>query len=220
MGRDIFFYSISIDPETDTPERMKQYAETFGAGPGWLFLTGLPEDINEIRYRLGDRSRFLGDHRNDVLLGNGFTGQWQRDLAMGDLDRLILTIQSLNPDRVRHAPRWRAAPHDQLEAIELTGPPGEPSYLKACAGCHSIGEGNRVGPDLAGVTQRRRAGVADQLHCQPGQDPRRQGSHCARACRQIPDRAHALHRRLGPRGRRPRRLHRGPARASTPANCP
>ena len=40
MGRDIFFYSISIDPETDTPARLKQYADAFGAGPGWLFLTG------------------------------------------------------------------------------------------------------------------------------------------------------------------------------------
>ena len=28
MGRDIFFYSISIDPETDTPERLKQYADS------------------------------------------------------------------------------------------------------------------------------------------------------------------------------------------------
>jgi len=39
MGRDVFFYSISIDPETDTPERLKEYAKTFAAGPGWLFLT-------------------------------------------------------------------------------------------------------------------------------------------------------------------------------------
>ena len=54
MGRDVFFYSITVDPDTDTPERMQDYAKTFGAGPGWLFLTGKPEHINEIRYRLGD----------------------------------------------------------------------------------------------------------------------------------------------------------------------
>jgi protein SCO1/2 len=155
MGRDVFFYSITVDPETDTPERMANYAKTFGAGPGWLFLTGLPEHINEIRYRLGERSRFLGEHRNDLLLSNGFAGQWQRDSAMGDLDRLILTIQSLNPAAFGTTP-LAMSPHDQLQAIELTGPPGETLYLKACAGCHSIGEGNRVGPDLAGVSQRRR----------------------------------------------------------------
>jgi protein SCO1/2 len=153
MGRDVFFYSISVDPETDTPERMHDYAKAFGAGPGWLFLTGKPEHIQEIRYRLGERSRFLGEHRNDLLLSNGYVGQWQRDSAMGDLERLVLTLKSLKPAAFQ-APA-RAGPQQQLEAIELTGPPGEALFLKACAGCHSIGEGQRVGPDLAGVTQRR-----------------------------------------------------------------
>jgi protein SCO1/2 len=175
MGRDVFFYSITVDPETDTPERMENYAKTFGAGPGWLFLTGQPEHINEIRYRLGERSRFLGEHRNDLLLSNGFAGQWQRDSAMGDLDRLILTLQSLNPAAFGSAP-LAMSPHDQLEAIELTGPAGETLYLKACAGCHSIGEGNRVGPDLAGVTQRRRPEwlinfIANPAKVRAGKDP-------------------------------------------------
>src|SRR5262245_25133936 len=154
MGRDVFFYSITVDPETDTLARMQDYAKTFGAGPGWLFLTGKPEHINEIRYRLGERSRFLGEHRNDLLLSNGFAGQWQRDSAMGDLDRLLLTIQSLNPAGFGSG-RLAGSMQHGLEVIELTGPPGESLYLKACAGCHSIGGGDRVGPDLAGVTQRR-----------------------------------------------------------------
>jgi protein SCO1/2 len=154
MGRDVFFYSITVDPETDTPERMKKYAETFGARPGWLFLTGKPEHINDIRYRLGERSRFLGEHRNDMLLSNGFTGQWQRDSAMGDLERLMLTIQSLRPE-VFDAVTPGQRQYHELEAVELKGPPGETLFLKACSGCHSIGEGDRVGPDLAGVTQRR-----------------------------------------------------------------
>src|SRR5919199_6556164 len=46
MGRDIFFYSISIDPEFDTPAVLREYAEKFNAGPGWLFLTGKRDDIN------------------------------------------------------------------------------------------------------------------------------------------------------------------------------
>ena len=153
MGRDVFFYSITVDPDTDTPERMRDYAKAFGAGPGWLFLTGTPEHINEIRYRLGERSRFLGEHRNDLLLSNGPAEQWQRDSAMGDLDRLLATIRSLDPPLFK-----LPAAHGRgrgLELIELTGPPGETLYLKACAGCHTIGEGNRVGPDLAGVTARR-----------------------------------------------------------------
>src|SRR5207247_4196562 len=52
MGKDIFFYSISIDP-WDTPKVLKAYAQKFGVGPGWLFLTGKPQDIKLITRKLG-----------------------------------------------------------------------------------------------------------------------------------------------------------------------
>ncbi len=44
VGQDIFFYSISIDPERDTPKVLKEYMEKFHVGPGWLFLTGKKAD--------------------------------------------------------------------------------------------------------------------------------------------------------------------------------
>lgn len=37
--------SISIDPEQDTPERLREYARKFKAGPQWMFLTGDLEKI-------------------------------------------------------------------------------------------------------------------------------------------------------------------------------
>lgn len=37
--------SISIDPEVDTPPRLREYARKFDAGPGWIFLTGTLEDV-------------------------------------------------------------------------------------------------------------------------------------------------------------------------------
>src|SRR2546423_8071197 len=40
MGKDIFFYSITIDPKQDTPKALKAYTEKYGVGTGWLFLTG------------------------------------------------------------------------------------------------------------------------------------------------------------------------------------
>ncbi|MBI2882445.1 MAG: SCO family protein, partial [Candidatus Methylomirabilis oxyfera] len=54
VGRDVFMYSITLDPENDTPEKMKEYAAQFGAGPGWLFLTGKRADIDKIRFKFGD----------------------------------------------------------------------------------------------------------------------------------------------------------------------
>ncbi len=153
-GRDIFFVSMTVDPERDTPERLKEFATAFGIGPGWLFLTGKPEDIRAINYKLGDRGRRLSDHRNEIVLGNDTTGEWQRDTALGDLDRLVLTIRDMDP-------KWRDRDHapgaggiaDSL--LPLSQQPGQAMFKKICAPCHTIGVGDRVGPDLRGVTQRR-----------------------------------------------------------------
>ncbi len=53
VGRDLFMYSITLDPKNDTAKVLNEYAETFGVGKGWKFLTGKPEDIELLRRRLG-----------------------------------------------------------------------------------------------------------------------------------------------------------------------
>lgn len=154
VGRDIFLVSMTVDPERDTPEQLKQFAQSFGAGPGWLFLTGRPEDMRIINTRLGDRSRTFSEHRNEIILGNDATGEWARNSAFGDLDRLIMDIRSLDP-------KWRdevrVVRHDEASntGYELGLQPGQALFKKICAPCHTIGVGDRVGPDLRGVTERR-----------------------------------------------------------------
>lgn len=53
VGRDIFMYSITLDPEHDTPAVLARYAKGFGVRPGWTFLTGGKEDIERLRRNLG-----------------------------------------------------------------------------------------------------------------------------------------------------------------------
>ena len=55
VGRDIFFYSITLKPEEDTPEALERYAALHNVGPGWLFLTSKPDDIELLRRKLGFR---------------------------------------------------------------------------------------------------------------------------------------------------------------------
>jgi protein SCO1/2 len=44
LGADpLHLFSISIDPEHDTPARLREYARKFGAGPQWQFVTGTSE---------------------------------------------------------------------------------------------------------------------------------------------------------------------------------
>jgi protein SCO1 len=54
FGSKIAFVSITVDPERDTPEVLKEYAEAFGANPvGWSFLTGDPGAIQDVTRRYG-----------------------------------------------------------------------------------------------------------------------------------------------------------------------
>ncbi len=54
FGTRVTFVSITVDPERDTPEVLKDYAEMFGADlAGWAFLTGTPEEIREVVRRYG-----------------------------------------------------------------------------------------------------------------------------------------------------------------------
>ncbi len=54
MGRDVFFYSVTLEPEKDTVPILKEYAEDiFEVGPGWLFFTGTHKDIELLRRRQG-----------------------------------------------------------------------------------------------------------------------------------------------------------------------
>ena len=154
LGRSVHFVSISVDPENDTPEKLAAYASAFYSGPGWSFLTGKIEDIRAINARLGERMRSLGDHRNEVLVGNETTGNWARNSVFGDLDRLAYEIRSMDP-------AWRAQVRSPSTAGVSGGGtlpadlPGQALFQKLCSGCHSVGNGDRVGPDLVSVGQRR-----------------------------------------------------------------
>jgi protein SCO1 len=54
FGRKIAFVSITVDPERDTPEVLKQYAESFDADvEGWSFLTGDPAAVHEVGRKYG-----------------------------------------------------------------------------------------------------------------------------------------------------------------------
>lgn len=155
VGRDIFFVSVSLTPEADTPETLAAYAEAFGAGEGWYFLTGARADIDAVRFKLGERSKRLSDHRSDMLIGNVATGEWRRTSLMGNLVAATEEILALDPDwdPPREIPEMLEG--KTLDRFAASTRVGEGLFIKACAACHSVGDGVRIGPDLAGVTLRR-----------------------------------------------------------------
>jgi protein SCO1/2 len=54
FGPNVYFVSITVDPERDTPEALQAYADAFGTNPaGWAFLSGTPLEILEVSRRYG-----------------------------------------------------------------------------------------------------------------------------------------------------------------------
>jgi protein SCO1 len=157
MGKDIFFYSITVDPKHDTPERLKEYSEKFHTGPGWYFLTGKKEDIDAVRKSIGMEQRPNEDpltgHTTSITLGNETTNQWFVDSSMDDPHY----IAAIAGDWLSS---WKYAKKAPSYALRPAMDPAEADptaslFRTACAACHSIGHGDGIGPDLAGVPAAR-----------------------------------------------------------------
>jgi protein SCO1 len=156
MGKDVFFYSISIDPEHDTPAVLKAYAEKFHVGPGWLFLTGKKSDIDLVGRKLGldaDPTLNRDGHTVDLMIGNEPTGQWLRNSATDNARFLTTNISTLIDGFNRHKTEV-AKSYAQAQPLAVTDR-GQYLFATRCAACHTIGHGVFIGPDLLGVTNMR-----------------------------------------------------------------
>jgi protein SCO1/2 len=103
VGRDIFMYSLTLEPEQDTPERLKAYAETFNVGPGWLFLTGAPGNLELLRRRLGfvdpepELDADPDQHTGILRFGNEPIDRWSAVPALSDPEFIVEAIQRVDP---------------------------------------------------------------------------------------------------------------------------
>ena len=68
--------SISIDPYTDTPERLKAWSEKFAPGPRWTLLTGPKTEVDHLLKTLKVFSASIEDHAPFFLIGNEPRGRW------------------------------------------------------------------------------------------------------------------------------------------------
>jgi len=115
LGKDVFIYSITLDPEHDTPEVLKAYAEKFGAKPGWTFLTGKEEDITAVRNKLGlttlspearaklglpmltDQNPDQKLHTGMIVIGYDAFHRWNKTSALSRPDQILQIIERMKP---------------------------------------------------------------------------------------------------------------------------
>lgn len=84
--------SISVDPMTDTPERLHDFATKFKAEPGWTFVTGDAANIDAILKEFGFAVANKNDHTPMVVIGNDEAGHWTRAYGLSSPASLVKLI--------------------------------------------------------------------------------------------------------------------------------
>ena len=95
VGKDVHFISISVDPLTDTPERLKAWGARFKAGNGWTFVTGNKEEIDKLLRALGASVSRREDHTPSVIIGNDSKSIWTRTYGLARPSVMVALIENV-----------------------------------------------------------------------------------------------------------------------------
>jgi cytochrome oxidase Cu insertion factor (SCO1/SenC/PrrC family) len=94
FGKDVEFISISSDPERDSPQAMKKFAQKHKADvPGWTFLTGKKADVDVVLKKLGQFSESVEAHSTTLIAWNFKTDKGKK--LMPNVDAEIIANQLL-----------------------------------------------------------------------------------------------------------------------------
>jgi protein SCO1 len=99
VGKDVHLISVSVDPATDTPARLKEYAKKLDARPGWYFLTGDKANVDFALHKLGGYVDNKQDHTNIFIIGNERTGLWKKAFGLAQSEALIKVVISVLNDQ-------------------------------------------------------------------------------------------------------------------------
>jgi protein SCO1 len=99
VGKDVRLISITVDPENDTPEVLKRYAAGVGAKPGWEFLTGDKETVDQVLYKFGLYSEAKEEHSNIFIVANESTGLWKKVLGIAPPYEIRRSVESVLGDQ-------------------------------------------------------------------------------------------------------------------------
>lgn len=92
--KDFYLISVSVDPENDTPAKLKAYAEMFQAKPGWTFVTGTRAELQPIWQAF---SVYAGgakqDHAPTVVIGNDALHSWTYASGLTSANKLVAVIE-------------------------------------------------------------------------------------------------------------------------------
>lgn len=95
LGKDVIIISLSVDPQTDTPQRLLEYAERFNARPGWYFLGGEKQNVDWALYRVGQYAEQKEAHTNVMVIGNEPAKTWTKAFGLAPARDLIHILDEM-----------------------------------------------------------------------------------------------------------------------------
>ena len=99
LGKDLVLVSITVDPEKDTPAKLKEHARHLKAAPGWYFLTGSKAQVDLALKRIGQQVESPDQHTNVMIIGNEKTGLWKKAFSLAKVEDIVEIVGSvLNDD--------------------------------------------------------------------------------------------------------------------------
>jgi protein SCO1/2 len=113
VGGEVQLVSISVDPQRDDAKRLNDYARNFQNGPGWSWLTGSSQSINETLKGLGSFNGDFKNHQPLILVGDGNSRHWTRYYGFTDPTVLTREVEKLSGQRNVHAKHTAIAMEEQ-----------------------------------------------------------------------------------------------------------
>jgi protein SCO1/2 len=97
LGDDVRLISVTIDPGTDTPQRLLEWSRRFKATPRWTLVTGKPADIERLLKAMGVWSADRFRHTPIVLAGDGRTNRWTRGNGLAPPADIAAMVGRVHP---------------------------------------------------------------------------------------------------------------------------
>ncbi|MGE5700306.1 MAG: SCO family protein [Deltaproteobacteria bacterium] len=96
LGSEVHLVSVTVDPNTDIPPRLKEYAARFDARPGWTFLTGERQNVAQVLKGLGGYTADLTNHPAMILVGDGGKEGWTRLYGFPSPEQILEKVNEIS----------------------------------------------------------------------------------------------------------------------------
>jgi protein SCO1/2 len=77
LGKDVFIVSVTMNPQSDTPNKLRKWARKYGRQPGWTLVTGRVSEVEKLlRLFTGEVAGPKEIHSGLIYIGDDRTGRW------------------------------------------------------------------------------------------------------------------------------------------------